>query len=160
MRAVIVCTAIRPAIDYDFIGRSIFGAFVSDIFSILSHQNILGTDSGERRFVRVVGGARLSGHDPLTIDVVLQNRMIVAGKPYFGFRGTLSGDLLPFILFSDGSIDYGSGYEERDRHGSTNILEKKIELGVLFTTREYDADNGAIREYVYEIKQIVDLALR
>jgi hypothetical protein len=113
------------------------------------------TDKVIVRLVCVVKGAP-EDEFPITFEVMLQKGGIAKGKAYFGFQGTLSDELHPFVLRPDGRLDYGSNYEDdQDRFIICNILNKKIELGTIFTTRERDPETDRVREYVYSIKKIV-----
>ena len=95
---------------------------------------------------------------PLTFEVLLEKGSIAKGRAYFGFQGTLTGELRPFVLRPDGRLDYGSEYEDdNDRFIACNILDKKIELGAIFTTEERDPDTDRFREYIYSVKKIVRL---
>lgn len=110
--------------------------------------------------VRLVCGVKIAPEDeaPLTFEVMLENGSIAKGRVYFGFQGSLSGELSPFVLRPEGQLDYGSGYEDdQDRYVTCNILTKKIERGTIFTTKERDPETDRLREYVYIVKRIVPL---
>lgn len=81
-----------------------------------------------------------------TFDLLLK----ADGKPlsnvnYFGCHGSItgSGGVYPFILKSDGTIDYGGGYELDGRYGKTNLLSKNIMKGE-YATVCYHYDNELI----------------
>ncbi|MDF3604864.1 hypothetical protein PE067_01040 [Paracoccus sp. DMF-8] len=86
---------------------------------------------------------RLEG-DSETDPISLQLWLDKAGQPLargttFGVVGGLapgSEPIIPFVLFKDGTIDCGSGYEETDgRYGKANFYEQNriMERGALFT---------------------------
>ena len=120
----------------------------------------MATSGGkDNRVVRLVCTVKGEPEEkfPLTFEVTLDKDLIARGRAYFGFQGLLSGELYPFVLYPDGRLDFGSGYDDDDRYTSSNILDKAIERGAIFTTRERDPDTDRVREYVYVIKQIVTL---
>lgn len=101
----------------------------------------------------VLIGTRTDGElDPLTLDVFLdEGRRVVQTFPTSGWWGTLKPgeELLPFIFFPKGKLDFGSGYEEEDRFAHTNIQTKRLDLG------EYVTVTDANGEHCFAIKQVL-----
>lgn len=111
------------------------------------------------RVVAVVTGNR-NDELGLTFEVILGKDGAIAKNKgvFFGFQGTLSGQLHPFILRTDGRIDFGSEWEDPEqRYVTTNFLDKKLEVGATFTTNEYFTPKNRAREFVYAVKQIVPI---
>ena len=77
-----------------------------------------------------------------------------------GFLGTLKDEenLYPFVLLTDGQLDFGSSYEDTaDRYGRSNIRERRIEIGALFSTSMRIGDPAVPRESTYLIAQIIPI---
>lgn len=106
------------------------------------------------RFARIVlTAARTDDElDPITLDVVLdEGRHIVQTFPTSGWWGKLKGteDLMPFIFFPNGRMDFGTGFDEDDRYHSTNIQTKRLDLG------EYVTVTHEFGEYCFVVKQVL-----
>lgn len=68
----------------------------------------------------------------------------------WGDHGRQPKNYSPFVLSRGGELDFGAGY-----YGSTNLLERKIRLGELFTATDNEGD-----EYTYQILSICILGER
>lgn len=83
------------------------------------------------RAVRVT----LAGEDPsegMHIDLVLSGAQIKRGGEYFGVWFDKSDNTrCPFVLNSNGQIDYGAGYEDEDQFYGTNLLEAAFSEGAV-----------------------------
>jgi hypothetical protein len=75
--------------------------------------------------------------DPIIIDLLLDEEGNVSRKvPAVGWWGLFSpgDDFYPFVLRSDGRVDFGSVYEkEEDRFGRCNLFDKQIRRGEYVT---------------------------
>ena len=71
----------------------------------------------------------------ITVDLVLEaNGKARPNLAYFGVWGAIgSPDPMPFLLNRNGSIDFGSGFEDNERYARTNLLDKVLETGEYFT---------------------------
>src|ERR1043165_7201879 len=93
--------------------------------------------------------------DPFRFDVVLGEEKTVLKVPvFFGFSGRWKdkGNLCPFVLEPSGRIDFGAGFTD-DRYYRTNIREKQIAIGELFSV--WDEHEF---EKVFRIIDIGDIA--
>jgi hypothetical protein len=79
--------------------------------------------------VRVVCTVKDAPEDefPLTFELILQNGSIAKGRAYFGFQGTLNGELRPFVLRPEGQLDYGSDYEDDQDRFITTCPERDLQ---------------------------------
>ncbi|HEV2673807.1 MAG TPA: hypothetical protein VGV37_04645 [Aliidongia sp.] len=80
---------------------------------------------------------------------------------YFGLWGEMGnpGNRFPVILLPDGRIDFGAEEEDAARYHTTNLLEKKIFQGELFTVSvPRDDSPTAFREMTLEVKSARRLA--
>jgi len=89
----------------------------------------------------------------------------ISGMPKFtgyvtGVRGTPSFvggdddiesqyDCYPFVVNDKGNVDFGSAYQGDGRNGSTNLLNKKIEVGETFNLTEGGEEN------TYKIRRVI-----
>lgn len=93
--------------------------------------------------------------NPLSFDLLLDGTSKAGGDFYmYGLSGRPENDgqCYPFALVADGSIDFGSAYEnEEDRWWKTDLREKKIEMGVAFKVSDKE------QEYDYKIVKIDEL---
>lgn len=117
-----------------------------------------------RIFLRSVDGEDddIPGESKLTIDARLGEDNRIVGKwALLGFEGKLDSPntIWPFILRSDGDVDFGYGPELLQRpeiairHWNFNIREKRIAVGELATF-----SNSEDKEPdTYRIHQIVEL---
>lgn len=95
--------------------------------------------------------------DPLTLDVFLDDaRRVVQKFPTSGWWGTFKrGDeLLPFIFFPDGKMDFGSGFDDDDggheeRIAHTNLQTKRLDVG------EYVSMTDSNGEHCFSVKHVV-----
>ena len=54
----------------------------------------------------------------------------------------------PFVVLTDGRIDYGTDHADDIRHIPTDIRDRPVRLGEVMTTRERD-DDGQIKPWIY-----------
>jgi hypothetical protein len=106
------------------------------------------------RLARIVlTGTRVDDElDPITVDLFLDDsRHVVHKFPTCGWWGKLKGtdDLMPFILFPDGKMDFGTGFDEDDRYHRTNLQSKRLEVG------EYVTVTHEFGEHCFAVKQVV-----
>lgn len=90
--------------------------------------------------------------DPMTLDVLLDEaRRVVQRFPTSGWWGKLKGteDLMPFIFFPTGKMDFGTGFEEEDRYSDTNIQTKQLDVG------EYVTVTDQYGEHCFVVKQVL-----
>lgn len=94
----------------------------------------MGKTNMKRQHVRLVCEPTSANSEwpRATFDVTLRDGKVENGI-HFGWSGNLNDEMYPFILRPDGRIDFGSDYPDSDRYVSLNLLEKKIEMGALFT---------------------------
>jgi hypothetical protein len=66
------------------------------------------------------------------------SKEVVGAHPVFGMYGSLkSGEMYPFVLRSDGRIDFGDSNESaQDRYWETNLRKRLIKKGELITVEE------------------------
>jgi len=93
--------------------------------------------------VRVYAEPTLDNRDdpPLTVDLFIncETNSVVGRQPVFGMQGKFSQngprDLEPFVLYPDGTVDYGSGFDQtsNDRLGKLDIRNQTIATGTLIT---------------------------
>lgn len=90
---------------------------------------------------------------PITFEVVLQDERIKR-QIHLGFRAS-EGNIYPFVLQANGTVDFGSDYQDSEiRYIRTNIMDKIIQIGELFTMDELDEDNGGRAEFTYRIQKV------
>ena len=78
---------------------------------------------------------------------------------FMGYSGDINDTeaRYPFMVFSDGRVDFGASYSgAADRFSSTNLRDKTLRPGEIFTARVSIPDNG-IREQetLFKIKEVV-----
>lgn len=97
-----------------------------------------------------------SGEDPsegMFIDLVLSGASVKRGSEYFGvWFDKAENTRCPFVLNSNGQLDYGAGYEDEDQYYGTNLLEAAFSEGATVTCRYED------EEIPYKIAKITPLA--
>ncbi len=120
------------------------------------------------KIVRIVGRCEDRLDYPFYIDApVDESGMIVTKAWLFGFMGkTLGNDLNPFIGRIDKDepsprfpflLDYGTDFSESDRYYWTNLPLKRVRKGEQFTIRmPSEADETGYREWIYEIRDLID----
>lgn len=90
--------------------------------------------------------------DPMTLDLFLdEGRRVAQSFPTSGWWGRFkgSGDFEPFVFFPSGTMDFGTGFDEEDRHASTNIQTKRLDVG------EYVTVNRCDYESCFVVKQVL-----
>lgn len=90
--------------------------------------------------------------DPLTLDVYLDETRCISQKfPTTGWWGKLrpGDDLLPFVFFPKGKLDFGSGFDEEDRFAEINIQNKRLDVG------EYVTMTDSEGEHCFAVKQVL-----
>lgn len=94
----------------------------------------------------------------ISVDLVLDDAGVPSGKmTAFGLRGGLAEDaeiVQPFILFKNGSVDFGDEWDEEYRDATFNIRGQGREVfeGEVFTLKT--SDEG---EVTYRVTQVVPL---
>jgi hypothetical protein len=94
----------------------------------------------------------------ITLEVAVEENKIRDGMVFFGFLGSLKDEenLYPFVLLIDGQLDFGSCFEDAaDRYGRSNIRERRIEIGALFSISMTIGDPPSPKESTYLITQII-----
>jgi hypothetical protein len=93
---------------------------------------------------------------PMYLDVVVGHDGIVVGSdPIFGFQGELGsrkGVSMPFVLYDDGTVDYGEQYELSDRILKLDLRAGKVQIGRLVRLTGNEVDETF---RVSEVKPIV-----
>jgi hypothetical protein len=91
-----------------------------------------------KKYVRVTASPTADNPDPsqFLFDVVIDPQDSIVGKDLiFGCSydpTRRSGTSTPFIVDSDGTVDYGIGYPNSiDQYGETDLLDKKMTKGML-----------------------------
>lgn len=94
--------------------------------------------------------------DPVTLDVFLDERgKVVQSFPTSGWWGKLrTDDLLPFIFFPSGKIDFGTGFEEENRYAQTNLPTKRLHVGEYVTMEVGDDEHCFLVKKVLWIDEI------
>ena len=74
---------------------------------------------------------------PLYVDVITDDSNMVSGMhPIFGFQGEIgqrSGASMPFILHSDGRMDFGEKYLTTGRFYHLDLRNVSMDVGRLLT---------------------------
>jgi hypothetical protein len=74
---------------------------------------------------------------PFYVDLVLDDSSKVSGDhPIFGFQGEIaqrSGASMPFILHSDGRMDFGEKYDSPGRFFQIDLRDVSVCVGQLLT---------------------------
>ena len=92
-------------------------------------------------------------NETIELDLVLAGGRPKRGLDFFGVYVDKSDNTrCPFIVGSDGRIDYGSGFEGDDQFYDTDILSKTFAQGEHVTVR-YEGE-----EFDYKITKIAPLA--
>lgn len=111
--------------------------------------------------IRVTAAATTESNDspPIYIDILVDDKgSVVSKRAVFGFQGKLDRNstqqCYPFVLYSDGTIDFGSGYDSvpNERRASTDLLTRLIQPNGLF---EWVSNNYGTHHY--RITDIVPL---
>lgn len=93
----------------------------------------------------------------ITVDLFLTEDGIPTTKmTAFGVMGGMAQDsqnIQPFLLFKDGSVDFGTDWDDEDRNCTFNLRDngRAIAAGELFTF------NLSGDEITYRVTQLVDL---
>lgn len=93
----------------------------------------------EKRTVRILAratNAKYKDYDLLIDLVITGTNRVVENLRFLGIWGDISNlGRAPFILDSDGGVDFGSLLDEEDvtRHSRLNIHDKSVEKGEYFT---------------------------
>ncbi len=100
------------------------------------------------------------------VETTEEGSFILMRSALCGFFGDFREYLNPFVLRKEKSgaltgmnyiMDFGSDFEGRDRQYTTNLPSKKLSKGTQFTVAMYDNNTGSVKEYVYVIRDIIDL---
>lgn len=114
-----------------------------------------------RKISRVVGKPKKNKEHNLsiTIELALDNNILTKRNIAFGFVGALREDseLYPFVLYPNGKIDFGSDTVEDYRYGRTNLNDREIEMGNLFSFGMHYGEPLRYQEFTYEISQVADV---
>ena len=84
----------------------------------------------------------------ITFDLALARDRVVERAVFFGYTGQVGTAFYPFVLLTDGRIDYGTDYADDIRYIQTDIRERPVRLGELMTTQERD-DDGQVKPWLY-----------
>ena len=102
------------------------------------------------RYVRIIARPTVDNPDefPLYVDAILDDNNKVSGSyPIFGFQGEIqqrSGASMPFILRSDGRMDFGEKYASTDRFYHFDLRDVSISVKQLLRIHG-DSYEGAFR---------------
>lgn len=89
--------------------------------------------------------------DPITLDVFLdESKQVMQNFPTSGWWGKLKNteDLMPFIFFPNGKMDFGTEFEIEDRYARTNLQNKRIEINEYVTVDDSDG------QHCFRVKEI------
>jgi hypothetical protein len=111
------------------------------------------------RYVRVVAEPTIDNPDtlPLYLDVAIDSENEIAGAhAIFAFQGEINnshGRSLPFMLKSNGRVDFGEGYKESsEQYGELDLRDGKVFEGRLLRFQ------GSGYDQKFRITKIVALA--
>lgn len=91
-------------------------------------------------------------NEAMQVDVVLSGNRVKPGQEYYGVWEHKGENIrCPFILTTDGDIDYGFGHADDDQIYETDFLEKDYTVGAEVTCA-YEDD-----EYDYKIVAITPM---
>jgi hypothetical protein len=103
--------------------------------------------------VRVTFQRNDDANEGMHIDIVLNGAQVKKGTDYFGvWYDNTEGTKCPFILKTDGQLDYGPGYEDEDQYYDTTLLDTNFAPGSSVTVTFEDEVIG------YKIASITPLA--
>ncbi|AWM28742.1 hypothetical protein [Sinorhizobium fredii] len=94
------------------------------------------------------------------IETTEDSSTVITKAVLCGFMGNINGEMHPFVLRKDKSspgsplpyeLDFGADYQEPFRFFKTNLPSKSIRKATQFTI------SMDFKEYVYEIREIIDL---
>ncbi|MGO4570175.1 hypothetical protein AB4Z52_35410 [Rhizobium sp. 2YAF20] len=100
------------------------------------------------------------------VETTEKGSVILTKSVLSGFMGNLHGDLHPFVLRKEKAdtpsrlsyqIDFGTDFEEPYRRFTTNLPSKSISKAVQFTISMFDEGLRGFREYIYEVREVIDL---
>jgi hypothetical protein len=76
-----------------------------------------------------------SGTRPFYLDVPIDDDGTVVGKQaLFGFQGKMNDPTdwsRPFVLYSDGKVDFGEAWEGNDQFGQTDLRNRSVRVGTI-----------------------------
>jgi hypothetical protein len=110
------------------------------------------------KYVRITARPTVDNPDefPLYVDLILDdNDKVLGNYPIFGFQGEIgqkSGASMPFILHSDGRMDFGEKYVSPDRFYHLDLRDVSIRVKQLLTIHG-DGYEGAFR--ILELRPLV-----
>ncbi len=77
----------------------------------------------------------------IRIDLVFEGNAVRQGLDYYGLWQDKEAETrCPFVMDSNGAVDFGTGYDGQDRYYETNILEIELNIGqeVGWRTDQYE----------------------
>ena len=110
-------------------------------------------------YVRITAMPTVDNQDefPIYIDVILdEDALVRSDRPYFGFQGEIEqrlGASMPFVVHSDGRMDFGEKYPSPDRFYQIDLPGRRIKLDQLLTI-----DNGSDYKVLFRISDLASLA--
>ncbi len=125
----------------------------------------------QTRYLRLVCRSREIDY-PMYLDAPVETTgdgsMIVAKAMMSGFMHSDGSDLHPFVMKKEKAdleakhrlthlIDFGTDFVEPERYYHTNLPSKCIHKAAQFTMRWFDEDRNDYVDYIYEVREIIDL---
>ena len=96
--------------------------------------------------------AECEGYPVLIQAFVEDTEMLKKGMIYLGYKGAIEENT-PFVLRTNGRIDYGSGWED-ERFAETTVYATPMRVGEAFLITEYDDETEEWQKNEYEITKI------
>lgn len=93
----------------------------------------------------------------ITVDLFLDDNGVSTDRmTAFGARGGIapsSVEIEPFLLFKDGTLDFGTEYDDEHQNCHLNLrgLGRVVKQNELFTFKDYD------EEVTYRVTQVIEL---
>jgi hypothetical protein len=96
----------------------------------------------KREHIRIRATSSNSGNTYMLDLIVDESKVPLTRVPFFGLAGRWKqgGENYPFVLYQDGIMDFGAGWDEDSRYYKTNIREKAIIVGEYFTIDDGEED--------------------
>jgi hypothetical protein len=138
-------------IDYDLATRAA---------SCRQYIHTLQFEEGQMPIKRICLEPALKKYDSawnITVDLFLNENGTSTDKmTAFGARGGVSPsaeEIEPFLLFTDGTLEFGTGWDEEQHDCHLNLRGE----GKVIKAHEYFTYSGEGEEITYRVTQVVDL---
>ena len=105
------------------------------------------------RLARIVLENVDARYQDVTVDLVFEGNTVRPGMFFFGmWRDKNEETCCPFVLDSNGEVDFGTGYDGADRYYETDIAQVTLAIGADVAWRMEDYDG---RYKVVGVTQLV-----